>query len=134
MQIHKAGERPTRRGPEKWFTGEVWMDEYVRGTGDSRVQALRVTFAPGARTAWHTHPVGQTLHVLSGIGRVQLLGQPVRTIYPGDTVQIAPGEKHWHGAAPDSMMAHLAVQEADASGENVYWFEHVTGAEYNAQG
>ena len=132
MQIFKSDERPTRRGPEKWFTGEVWMDEYVRGTGDSRVQALRVTFAPGARTAWHTHPIGQTLHVLNGTGRVQLRGEPVRTIYPGDTVQIAAGEMHWHGAAPDSLMTHLAIQEADASGENVQWSEYVTDAEYNA--
>ncbi len=134
MQIYKAEERPSRRGPAEWFTGEVWIDQVILGTAPSRLQAARVTFTPGARTAWHTHPVGQTLYVLNGIGRVQLLGQRVRTIYPGDTVQIAPGEKHWHGAAPDRVMTHLALQEADDSGEVVQWLEHVTDAEYNAQG
>jgi quercetin dioxygenase-like cupin family protein len=132
MQIFKSDERPTRSGPEKWFTGQVWFDEIIRGAAPSRVQVVRVTFSPGARTAWHTHPVGQTLHVLSGTGRVQLRGEPIRTIHPGDTVQIAPGEMHWHGAAPDSLMSHLAIQEADASGENVQWLDHVTDAEYNA--
>jgi quercetin dioxygenase-like cupin family protein len=132
MQIFKSDERPSRRGPAEWFTGEVWLDQVIVGTAPSRLNAARVTFTPGARTAWHTHPIGQTLHVLSGIGRVQLLGEPVRTIHPGDTVQIAPGEKHWHGAAPDRIMTHLAMQESDDSGQAVEWLEHVTDAEYNA--
>jgi quercetin dioxygenase-like cupin family protein len=132
MQIRKAEERTPRRGPEQWFTGEVWFEEYMRGIAPSRVQIVLVTFTPGARTAWHTHPISQTLQIMSGVGRVQLRGEPIRTIYPGDTVLIAAGEMHWHGAAPGHLMAHLAVQEADDSGENVQWFEHVTDAEYSA--
>jgi quercetin dioxygenase-like cupin family protein len=134
MKILKAEDRVSRRAPAQWFTGEVWMEEYVRGTGASRVQAVLVTYAPEARTAWHTHPISQTLQIVSGVGLIQLRGEAVRTLYPGDTVLIAANEMHWHGAAPGHMMAHLAVQEADATGENVYWFEHVTDAEYSACG
>lgn len=133
MKIVSSSERASRRGPAEWFTGTVWIDQIVEGEEPSRARLARVSFEPGARTAWHTHPVGQVLHVLSGSGLVQQEGQPVRTIQPGDTVMIAPGERHWHGAGPASTMVHLAMQEADASGVQVVWLEHVTDAEYGAK-
>jgi len=129
MDIHSAIDRPTRKGPADYFTGTVWLDPIIEAPEPARVRALRVSFEPGARTAWHTHPLGQTLHVLSGIGRVQAAGGPVREIRPGDTVWIPPGEKHWHGAGPEHAMVHLAVQEA-LDGKAVAWMEHVTDAEY----
>ena len=129
MDIHAATDRPTRKGPADYFTGTVWQDPIIVAPEPARVRALRVSFEPGARTAWHTHPLGQTLHVLSGIGRAQAAGGPVREIRPGDTVWIAPGEKHWHGAAPEHGMVHLAFQEA-LDGKHVEWMEHVTDAEY----
>ena len=110
----------------------MWIDEIARGAEPSRVRLFRVSFAPGARTAWHTHPVGQTLHVLTGSGLVQLEGQPAQAIHPGDTVTIAPGERHWHGAAAGQTMVHLAMQEADARDVDVEWLRHVTDEEYNA--
>src|SRR5580698_11624845 len=112
MKILASGERNSGKGPAAWFTGTVWIDEIVTGAAPSRLKANRVSFEPGARTAWHTHPLGQTLHVVSGVGRVQLLGGPVREIRAGDTVWIAPGEKHWHGAGPTTAMVHIAMQEA----------------------
>jgi quercetin dioxygenase-like cupin family protein len=130
MDIHTASDRPTRMAPAKWFTGAVWQDPVIEAPEPARLRALRVTFAPGARTAWHTHPLGQTLHVLSGIGRVQAAGGPVREIRPGDTVWIPPGEKHWHGAAPQNAMVHLAFQEA-LDGKHIEWMELVTDAEYS---
>jgi quercetin dioxygenase-like cupin family protein len=130
MKILRREDQTGRRGPAEWFAGDVWMEDLVRGTEPSRLQAVRVSFAPGARTAWHTHPVGQTLHILSGEGRVQLRGERVRTMHVGDTVVIAPGEMHWHGAAPDQSMMHLAIQEYDENGVNVEWFEHVRDEEY----
>jgi quercetin dioxygenase-like cupin family protein len=129
MDIHSASDRPTRKANADWFTGTVWQDPIIEAPAPASVRALRVTFEPGARTAWHTHPLGQTLHVLSGIGRVQAKGGPVREIRPGDTVWIPPGEKHWHGAAPSHGMVHLAFQEA-LDGNHVQWMEHVTDAEY----
>ncbi len=129
MDIHSAIDRPTRKGPADYFTGTVWLDPIIVAPEPARVRALRVSFEPGARTAWHTHPLGQTLHVLSGIGRVQAAGGPVREIRPGDTVWIAPGEKHWHGAGPEHGMVHLAFQEA-LDGNAVAWMEHVTDADY----
>jgi len=99
----------------------------------SRVRMARVSFQPGARTAWHTHPVGQVLHVLTGSGLVQLDGEPIREIHPGDTVMIAPNERHWHGAGPENTMVHLALQEADEKNVHVVWLEHVTDAEYSAR-
>lgn len=129
MDIHSAIDRPTRKGPADYFTGTVWLDPIIEAPEPARVRALRVSFEPGARTAWHTHPLGQTLHVLSGIGRVQAAGGPVREIRPGDTVWIPPGEKHWHGAGPEHAMVHLAVQEA-LDGKAVAWLEHVTDADY----
>ncbi|HEV2445167.1 MAG TPA: cupin domain-containing protein, partial [Candidatus Sulfopaludibacter sp.] len=132
-KIVRSKERTSRKGPAEWFTGEVWIDEIVVGAPPLRLRAFRVSFSPGARTAWHSHPVGQTLHVLSGVGRVQLAGGPVEEIHPGDTVMIAPGERHWHGAAPNNTMVHLAMQETDAQGVDVQWMEHVTDQEYAGQ-
>jgi quercetin dioxygenase-like cupin family protein len=101
MKITKAGSRPTKPAPAEYFTGTVLQDEVVVGTPPSRLRALSVSFTPGARTAWHTHPVGQTLYVLYGTGRIQKLGEPPVMLCPGDTVVIPPDVKHWHGAAPD---------------------------------
>ncbi|MGB6689973.1 MAG: cupin domain-containing protein [Terracidiphilus sp.] len=131
MKIFASTDRATRQGPAEWFTGIVWIDEIARGEPPSRARLFRVSFAPGARTAWHTHPLGQTLHVLTGFGLVQLDGGPIQPIHPGDTVVIAPGERHWHGAAPNHTMVHLAMQEADAQGAEVAWLEHVTDEEYS---
>ncbi len=133
MKIVASKDRPSRKGPADWFTGTVWIDEVVVGAAPSRLQAARVSFEPGARTAWHTHPLGQTLHVLTGFGLVQLDGQPIEEIHPGDTVIIASHERHWHGAGPANSMVHLAMQEADAQGSVVVWLEQVTDEEYTAR-
>ena len=133
MKILSSKERPSRKGKPEWFTGNVWIDEIAIGAEPSRLRVFRVSFEPGARTAWHTHPVGQTLHVLAGYGLVQLDGQPVQEIHPGDTVSIAPNEKHWHGAAAGNTMVHLAIQEADAQGVDVVWLEPVTDQEYSTR-
>jgi quercetin dioxygenase-like cupin family protein len=133
MKITSSGERASRKGVAAWFTGNVWIDEIAIGAEPSRVRFFRVSFEPGARTAWHTHPVGQVLHVLTGSGLVQLEGQPVKEIHPGDTVAIAPNARHWHGAGPGNTMVHLALQETDAQGVDVVWLEHVTDQEYAAR-
>ncbi|HEX8712660.1 MAG TPA: cupin domain-containing protein [Terracidiphilus sp.] len=130
MKIVSESMRPSLRGPETWFTGTTWIDEIVTGAAPSRMKAIRVTFPPGTRTAWHTHPIGQTLHVLSGLGRIQRKGEPPREICPGDTVVIEPGELHWHGAAPGHTMVHLALYERDEAGIDADWREHVTDEEY----
>jgi quercetin dioxygenase-like cupin family protein len=130
MKITPAASTPTRRGNADWFTGTVWQDPVIDAPSPARVRAARVSFEPGARTAWHTHPLGQTLHVLQGVGRVQSFGGPVREIHPGDTVWIAPEEKHWHGAAPQNGMVHLAIHES-LDGTHVTWLEHVTDKEYS---
>jgi len=132
MDIIKGGSRPTRRGPADSFTGTVWQEPIIEAPNPARIRAAFVSFEPGARTAWHRHPLGQTLHVMSGLGRVQLEGQPIREIRPGDVVWIAPGEKHWHGAAPQNGMTHLAFQEA-LDGKHVEWLEHVTDAQYGGK-
>jgi quercetin dioxygenase-like cupin family protein len=132
MKILTDGMRGCRKGPEAWFTGTVWIDEVVTAAPPAKFKAARVSFEPGARTAWHTHPVGQALHVMSGLGRVQLKGQPVQEIRPGDTVWIEAGELHWHGADAGHTMVHLAMQEADEHGVDVVWLEHVTDAEYSS--
>jgi quercetin dioxygenase-like cupin family protein len=132
MKILAGNERPSRKGPSEWFTGSVWIDEIAVAAEPSRLRAFRVSFEPGARTAWHTHPLGQVLHVLAGSGLVQHEGQPVREIHPGDTVIIAPNERHWHGARSGSTMVHLALQEADANNIDVVWLEPVTDQEYAA--
>jgi quercetin dioxygenase-like cupin family protein len=131
MEIRSADCTPTRRDAADAFTGTVWQDLVIEAPPPARIMAARVSFEPGARTAWHTHPLGQTLHVLSGIGRVQSLGGPVRALRAGDTVWIAPNEKHWHGAAPEFGMVHLAIQEA-LDGTPVVWMEHVTDEQYMA--
>lgn len=131
MDIIAAGTRPTNRASKDYFTGTVWQDPVVAAPAPARLVATRVAFEPGARTAWHTHPLGQTLYVLSGIGLAQTKGGPIREIRPGDTVWIPPGEKHWHGACPKNGMVHLAMQES-LDGTHVTWMEHVTDEEYGA--
>jgi quercetin dioxygenase-like cupin family protein len=131
MDIIRVDERATERGRADYFTGTVWLDHIVSTSAPpSRLRALRVTFEPGARTAWHTHPRGQTLHILAGIGRVQCAGGPVLTVKPGDTVVIKADERHWHGAAPGNAMTHLAMQEADDNGNAATWLEQVSDADY----
>lgn len=132
MELRSAASVPTRRASPDSFTGTVWQDPIVEAPEPARIRALRVTFEPGARTAWHTHPLGQTLHVLSGVGRVQAWGEPIFEIRPGDTVWIAPGEKHWHGAAPENGMVHLAFQES-LDGVHVEWLEQVPDDVYAAK-
>ena len=129
MDIVRAGAKPSVRGPEAWFTGTVRIDPLFNPFDAERVQGAAVTFEPGARTAWHTHPLGQTLRVISGVGRVQTWGGPIRDIRAGDTVWIAPGEKHWHGAAPSTAMTHIAIQEMK-DGKAVDWLEQVSDAQY----
>lgn len=131
MDICKAGAAPTRRASADYFTGTVWQDVIAEAPEPARVRALRVSFEPGARTNWHTHPLGQTLHVLSGVGRVQSWGEPLREIRPGDSIWIPPGEKHWHGAAPDVGMVHLAIQEG-LNGVQADWLEPVSDDDYRA--
>jgi len=129
MEILRAGTRPSTKGPADWFTGTVRLDPLIQAQEPALVQSAHVTFEPGARTAWHTHPLGQTLVVTYGCGRVQRWGGPVEEIRPGDVVWIAPGEKHWHGAAPTTAMMHIAIQEKH-EGKVVDWMEHVTDEQY----
>jgi quercetin dioxygenase-like cupin family protein len=131
MQITPCGSVPSRRAPDKWFTGTVWQDPIIEADSPARIRALVVSFEPGARTAWHTHPLGQTLFVVSGFGKVQSWGGPVLDIRAGDTVWFAPGEKHWHGAGPANSMTHIAMQEA-LDGVAVEWMEHVSDEQYSA--
>jgi quercetin dioxygenase-like cupin family protein len=122
----------TNPGPPDWFTGQVYIDPVAAPGGGSRISASSVHFTPGARTAWHTHPHGQTIFVTEGIGLCQRRGTPVEVIRPGDRVFFEPGEEHWHGAAPNRFMVHLAVFEVDAEGSGATWLEHVTDEEYGA--
>jgi quercetin dioxygenase-like cupin family protein len=131
MKILTAELHTSRKGPEAYFTGAVWLNEIVGATPPSHLKSIRVWFAPNSRTAWHTHPLGQTLHVLDGLGLVQSAGKAPQIIRPGDTVSIAPHERHWHGAAPGRTMTHLALQETDEHGSDVVWLEHVTDDEYS---
>lgn len=131
MKIHRAGDRPSQTPSPDYFTGTVRMDPVVSGDDESAVKILMVTFEPGARTAWHTHPAGQSLHIVSGLGLAGSEGQAVQVLRPGDTVWFAPGERHWHGASPDCAMTHLAVQTA-VEGKTADWQEHVSDADYNA--
>jgi quercetin dioxygenase-like cupin family protein len=133
MEIKSSGSVPTRRQPKESFTGVVWQDPIIEAPAPARIRAALVTFEPGARTAWHTHPLGQTLHVTRGSGRVQIWGGPIREIRAGDTIWFPPGEKHWHGASPTSAMAHIAMQEA-LDGTAVVWLEHVTDEQYEGKG
>jgi len=123
-------EQPTIRGPAQWFTGEVWIDPVASGLDGSELNVMAVRFTPGARTAWHSHSRGQTLHVTDGEGLVQSRGEPAATIRAGDVVTSPPGEWHWHGATPDRFMVHIAITEGGAD-----WGDHVTDDEYlGAQG
>ena len=131
MDLIRAGSTPSAKGPTDWFTGTVRIDGLFNRFAPDRVQGAHVTFEPGARTAWHTHPLGQTLIVTSGSGWVQREGGPIETIRPGDVVWFAPGEKHWHGASPETAMTHIALQEVE-NGKVVDWLEHVSDADYGA--
>jgi quercetin dioxygenase-like cupin family protein len=130
MEILK--QPPTGKGPPEWFTGDVWFDVIYRGEEPSRTRANIVRFAPGARTAWHSHGLGQTLYIVEGVALIQSRGGELIEAHPGDIVYTPPGEEHWHGAAPDQFMVHLALWESpgpDAGSENT-WLEHITDAEY----
>jgi quercetin dioxygenase-like cupin family protein len=129
MQITRSGSLPSGKGPVDWFTGTVRIDPLFPAKAPARAAGNAVTFEPGARTAWHTHPLGQVLIVTAGLGRVQRVGGPIEEIRPGDVVWFEPGEKHWHGASPTVAMPHVAIQEA-LDGKAVEWLEHVTDAEY----
>lgn len=122
MKILREDGRGSRRGPEAWFNGVVWLDDVL---STATLKVTRVSFEPGARTAWHTHPRGQALHVLSGVCQVQLRGGEVEEVSSGDSVWIDAGEVHWHGAAAGRTMAHLAIQDVDEHGVDVVWLEHV---------
>jgi quercetin dioxygenase-like cupin family protein len=132
MDIHLAGSRPTRKAPKENFTGTVLQDPIISTEAPARLVVNRVSFEPGARTNWHTHPLGQTLYVIAGVGRVQTKGGPMREIRPGDVVWIPAGEKHWHGGSPTTGMTHLAMQEA-LDGKTADWMEPVTDAEYSVK-
>ncbi len=122
----------TAAGPEDWFTGSVYLDTVAAPSAGSRLSASSVHFAPGARTAWHAHPNGQTIWVLEGVGLAQRRGGPIEVIRPGDRVFFEPGEEHWHGAAPNRFMTHIAMLEVDAEGSPATWGDHVTDGEYGA--
>jgi quercetin dioxygenase-like cupin family protein len=132
MNISRNGTRPSNSGPDDYFTGTVRVDPLFNADEPARSAGASVTFEPRARTAWHTHPYGQTLIVTAGCGRVQREGGPVETIHPGDVVWLLPGEKHWHGAGPDTAMTHIAVQEKK-DGSPVDWMEKVTDAQYEGR-
>lgn len=129
MQITRSGSQPSAKGSPDWFTGSVRIDSPFQGTAPARAAGAIVTFEPGARTAWHTHPLDQTLIVTAGCGWVQRQGGPVEEIRPGDVVWFAPGEKHWHGAAATTAMSHIAIAEA-LDGKSVDWMEKVSDEQY----
>ena len=129
MEIKRTGSQPSSKGPADWFTGAVRIDPLVQPSAPARVAAASVTFEPGARTAWHTHPLGQTLIVISGCGRAQRWGGPIEEIRPGDVVWFSPGEKHWHGAAHTTAVTHIAIQE-QLDGKVVDWLEKVSDEQY----
>ncbi len=129
MEIKRNGSQPSTKGPTEYFTGEVRIDPVIQASAPARVMSACVTFEPGARTAWHTHPLGQTLIITSGCGRAQHWGGPIEEIRPGDIVWIPAGEKHWHGAAPTTAMTHIAIQE-QLEGKAVEWLEQVSDEQY----
>ena len=129
MDIQRSGVRPSTKGPAEWFTGAVRIDPLFDRADPARVAGALVTFEPGARTAWHTHPLGQTLIVTAGCGWAQREGGPIEEIRPGDVVWFPPGEKHWHGATAATAMSHIAIQEK-LNGSSVDWMEHVSEAQY----
>lgn len=129
MEIKRNGSHASRKGPSDWFTGAVWIDPLIQAPDPALVESARVTFEPGARTAWHTHPLGQTLIVTAGCGWAQREGGPVEEIRPGDVVWFSPGERHWHGATPTTTLTHIAIQER-LNGRVVEWMEQVSDEEY----
>jgi len=132
MNISELTACTSLPGPREWFTGEAWMEELGTLRTPAPARVLRVTFAPGARPAWHAHPLGQVLHILDGVARIGRVGEPVRELRAGDSVEFLPGERHWHGAGPGRLMSHLAVQATapDAGAETV-WHEHVSDTAYS---
>jgi quercetin dioxygenase-like cupin family protein len=129
MQVTR-NDLPTGLGPSDWFTGAVYIDTIASPSGGSRINASNVHFTPGARTAWHTHPHGQTVWVMEGVGYCQRRGGPIDVIRPGDRVFFEPGEEHWHGASPNRLMVHMAMLEVDDQGNPATWGDHVTDEEY----
>ena len=129
MEIKRNGSQPSAKGPSDWFTGTVRVDPLFSAEEPARTGGPTVTFEPGARTAWHTHPLGQTLVVTAGSGRVQSWGGSIEEIRPGDVIRFAPGEKHWHGAGPETAVTHIAIQET-LNGKAVEWLEHVSDEQY----
>lgn len=132
MDIKKSGSQPSTKGSEDWFTGTVRIDPLISAPAPARIAGASVTFEPGARTAWHTHPLGQTLIVIAGAGRAQRWGGLIEEIRPGDVVWIPPGEKHWHGASPMTAMTHIAIQE-QVDGKAVEWMEKVSDEQYQSR-
>lgn len=133
MEIFRVGSRPSGKGPTDWFTGTVRIDPLFNPVAPERVQGASVSFEAGARTNWHTHPLGQTLLVTAGVGRAQRWGGPIEEIRPGDVICFAPGERHWHGAAPTTAMTHIALQEVE-NGKVVDWLEPVSDSQYTTAG
>ena len=129
MEISRSGSQPSNKGPADWFTGAVRIDPLFQANNPARAADASVTFEPGARTAWHTHPLGQTLIVIAGCGWTQREGGPIEEIHPGDVVWFPPGEKHWHGATPTTAMSHIAIQE-NLNGKVVEWMEKVSDDQY----
>ena len=130
MQITRSGQ--TNPGPSEWFTGAVYLDPIATPSGSSLLSATSVHFTPGARTAWHTHPHGQTIYVVEGVGLAQRRGEPIEVIRPGDRVFFEPDEEHWHGASATRFMTHIAMLQVDDAGNNANWGDHVTDEEYAA--
>lgn len=132
MIIIPLAQAPTRKGPASYFTGNVWQEPVYEAQPPSNIRSLRVSFEPGARTAWHTHPLGQVIHIVNGVCLVQNWGGKIREVMPGETCYFEPDEKHWHGAAPGHFMTHIAIQEA-VNGSHVTWMEQVSEAQYRGE-
>ena len=132
MEIKRSGSQPSNKGPDEWFTGTVRIDPLFEANEPARTGGASVTFEPGARTAWHSHPLGQTLIVTSGCGWVQREGGPIEEIHPGDVISLSPGEKHWHGATPTTAMSHIAIHEY-LDGKVADWMEKVSDEQYHRE-